>query len=69
MRDSHAHLTGRHLPLVTVNGMSRQPRALAQIPAASTEEVFMLMPLVKASVLSVAGLDRVAAGSPGFCLP
>lgn len=29
----------------------------------------MLIPLVKPSVLRVAGLDREAAGSPGFCFP
>lgn len=38
-------------------------------PAAATVRFFILMPLVKLAALRAAGLDREAAGSPGFCFP
>lgn len=69
VRDSHAPLAGRCPPLVTVNG-TRQGRPGLWHRADSCHcEVFMLMPLVKLEALRAAGLDREAAGSPGFCFP
>lgn len=46
---------------------SRAAQGSGTEPAAAAVEVFMLISLVKPSALRVAGLDREAAGSPGFC--
>lgn len=48
---------------------SRDAQGSGTKPAAATAEVFMLMPLVKPSVLRAAGLDREAAASLRVLLP
>lgn len=69
LRDSQAPLAGRCPPQVTVNGTRQGRPGLWHGAGSCHGKVFMLMPLVRLAALRAAGLDRKAAGSPGFCFP